>query len=486
MVENTDIAIIFSRIKEENGDEFFKPIKVVEGYYDEIEEWFVDKAGNAYSHICEYVYSGNVYGCRMSISSVIAKNKNKNKTFSEMKKDILTFAKKYTYLRSVDDYFEILMIDKSTKEEFVFKDSDSEEVYDTTNYYQEQLGVHSSKIKEVSKVPTEVSKTNFNLTPKEIADKVKESVKGQDEIIDTLVTSIYLNRKYPNLRKNNILLIGPTGVGKTFICETLAKILNVPIIIFSSAGLSQAGYVGRGTEEILEQILVECNKNVELAKTSIVVLDELDKLAYSSVESGSVSTKGVQNELLKIIEGDKREIKIGGLGQYTIDTSNIIFIATGAFSEIYELDALPKKAPIGFNSATPINKTKKITNDDLVKYGLKRELVGRLPIVLELNNLTKDNLIDIIKNSKESELNKIISLFNDLGIKCNNIDSLLDIIATDAINKKIGARGLNSTITKLFMDIFYEALSTNEQDIELTIGNNILNNKKDYTLTKHK
>ena len=387
MVENKDIAIIFNRIKEENGDEIFKPFKVVEGYFDEVEEWFIDKSGNTHSHICECVTSGNVYGCRQQISSLIAKYKNK--TFDEIKKEILTFAKKYIYLRSADDIFKILMIDKTTNEEFIFKDIDAEEIYEKSNYYQEQFESSQSTTKELSSSTNYKESVNLNLTPKEIAAKVKETVKGQDEIIDTLVTTIYLNRKYPNLRKNNVLLIGPTGVGKTYICETLAKILNIPIIIFSSAGLSQAGYVGRGTEEILEQILIECNKNSELAKNAIVILDELDKLAYTDIESGSVSTKGVQNELLKIIEGDKRSIRIGGIGQYTIDTSNIIFIGTGAFSEIYEKKHTPKKASIGFNSTTIDEETNKITNDDLVKYGLKRELLGRLPIVLELNNINK-------------------------------------------------------------------------------------------------
>ena len=484
MVENKDIAIIFNRIKEENGDEIFKPFKVVEGYFDEVEEWFIDKSGNTHSHICECVTSGNVYGYRQQISSLIAKYKNK--TFDEIKKEILTFAKKYIYLRSADDMFKILMIDKTTNEEFIFKDIDTEEIYEKSNYYQEQFELSQLTTKELSSSTNYKESVNLNLTPKEIAAKVKETVKGQDEIIDTLVTTIYLNRKYPNLRKNNVLLIGPTGVGKTYICETLAKILNIPIIIFSSAGLSQAGYVGRGTEEILEQILIECNKNSELAKNAIVVLDELDKLAYTDIESGSVSTKGVQNELLKIIEGDKRSIRIGGFGQYTIDTSNIIFIGTGAFSEIYEKKHAPKKASIGFNSTTIDEETNKITNDDLVKYGLKRELLGRLPIILELNNLNKENLKDIIINSKESELNKIVNLLENLGINCSNIDKLIDIIATDALEKKIGARGLTSTINKVFMDIFYDVLSDNSNDSELTIGSNILTDKKDYTLTKHK
>lgn len=203
MVENKDIAIIFNRIKEENGDEIFKPFKVVEGYFDEVEEWFIDKSGNTHSHICECVTSGNVYGYRQQISSLIAKYKNK--TFDEIKKEILTFAKKYIYLRSADDMFKILMIDKTTNEEFIFKDIDAEEIYEKSNYYQEQFDSSQSTTKELSSSTNYKESVNLNLTPKEIADKVKETVKGQDEIIDTLVTTIYLNRKYPNLDRKSVV-----------------------------------------------------------------------------------------------------------------------------------------------------------------------------------------------------------------------------------------------------------------------------------------
>lgn len=492
MVEIDEIATIFKRKIYPNGDIEFIPFKIIEGYYDDDENWFLDASGNTYHHISEFITSGNVYGERRKISFLVTNTKNKKLTFSDMKKNILKISKTFAYYRRHENPYFITRYDKHAKEEYIFEDVDTinlMETPDPENFKAfEETAYSSNEILEPININVNVNSEHpeEKLTPMEITAKVKETIKGQDEAIDRIATTIYLNRKYPTLKKKNILLAGPSGVGKTSIFQALSDILDIPITIFSVAGLSQAGYIGRGTEEILSQIIIDTNKDIERAKKSIVLLDEIDKIAYHDVHSGSVSTQGVQNEILKIIEGDKREVKIGGVGQYVLDTTPITFVGAGAFSELYENRIFNKKTPLGFDSTAPkiTEEPKFITTDELVKYGLKRELVGRLPVLVELNNLDKENLKDIIMHSKNSELSEIIKILESYGITWTNLEEVIDLIAEDALKKKIGARGLTSTITEMFLSIFYDIFSNPNMYQELIIGPNILNDKNDYTLIK--
>lgn len=491
MVEIDEIATIFKRKIYPNGDVEFIPFKIVEGYYDDEEDWFVDTNGNTYHHISEFTTSGNVYGERRKISFIITNTKNKKLTFSDIKKNFLKSEKTYSYYRLHENPYYITCYDKHTGEECIFEDIDTINIIEMSNPDDFEIFTEVSE----SSPTTNLEPININvnsshpeqkLTPAEISAKVKETIKGQDDAVDKIVTAIYLNTHYPELKKKNILLVGPSGVGKTAIFQTLSEILDVPITIFSTAGLSQAGYVGRGTEEIISQIVMDCNKDIERAKKSIVLLDEIDKIAYHDIHSGSVSTQGVQNEILKIIEGDKREIKIGGVGQYVLDTTPITFVGAGAFSEIYEDRIFNKKTPLGFNSEAPqiTEEQKFITTTELVNYGLKRELVGRLPVLVELNNLNKENLKDIIMNSKNSELTKILNILDSYGITWTNSSEVIDLIVKDSLQRKIGARGLTSSISEIFMNIFYDIFSNPNMYQELTIGPNILTDKNDYTLIK--
>ena len=278
-----------------------------------------------------------------------------------------------------------------------------------------------------------------------------------------------------------MLVVGPSGVGKTAIFKKIEKILGIPLTIFPVPGLSQAGYEGRNTDEILKQLYFDCNGDEELLRgKSIIILDEIDKLAYNHSSSGDVSTLGVQNELLKIVEGVKRTIEINQEGDYfDIDTSNIIFVGIGAFSELYKKE----KPSIGFNNQDDKN-NKPINSDRIINYGLKKELVGRFPIVIELNAMTKEILKDIIINSDESELKLTIKALKSLGVKINNLDLLIDLIAEDAIKKEIGARGLVSTINDIFSEIIYTVANNPGKYSEVIIGDNIINDNKDFKLVR--
>lgn len=491
MVENTDIAIIFKREEQTDGSFSFEPLKVIEGYYDEVDEWFIDWEGNAYYHICTpMISSGNVYGCRKSIAEVV--EKNKNISFSEIKNRILSFAKEHTYIK-YNSVSTQITITNSEGETIPFKDKDSEyveqisyggEVYSEESETFTSIESEISTYEEEQEVVNEFKNTKIVLNPMEITGKIKENIVGQDDAIRTIATTIILNRNYPELHKKNLLVVGPTGTGKTAIFEELSKIISVPLTIFSVPGLSQAGYVGRDVDDILKSVLINSNYDINAAENSIVILDEIDKIAKNGNMSGNVSTEGVQNELLKLIEGDTRQIVIGqnvhDRKEYVINTSKITFVGIGAFQEVYN-NSYEGISNIGFNRTKEPSKDTTITSDKISSYGIKRELIGRLPVLVELNNLTKENLKQILK-TPNNELSKILIELTKLGIICSNIDYLYELIAADAIKKGIGARGLTTSITKIFTDVFYNVLSNPNAYQELIIGSNILEDEKDYYL----
>ena len=293
------------------------------------------------------------------------------------------------------------------------------------------------------------------------------------------MTSLWTTIKFNNLAKKNMFVVGPSGVGKTAIFRKLQKILDIPLTIFSVPGLSQAGYEGRSTDEILKQIYFDCDEDEEKTKQAIVILDEIDKIAYSNGKDGTVSTSGVQNELLKMVEGVKRNVELTEYGDYfDIDTSKIIFIGIGAFSELYE----PKKGCIGFDNTIKEQQKTKIDAEKIMKYGLKKEFVGRFPIIVELNEMDKEILKDIIINSDESELKNTVDALKKLGVTIKNIEDVIDLIAEDALTKEIGARGLITTINNIFSEIFYVIANNPNKYKEVIIGENILKDNQDFKL----
>lgn len=476
MVETTDLAIIFKRTKDKKGNEYFTPFRIVEGYYDEEDQIFIDKLDNTYHHICEFINNGNVFGCRKNIGQIIAKNPNI--TYNELKRNLLSVAKDFKYVRKNDNQFEITVI-SSEQEERIYQDIDTrknEEYIDDPFEGSDEERQYGQKEK-ILLLPKPNPSNNEIRNPQEIYDIITKRIIGQNEAIKTIITTIILNNS-GLLEKNNMLVIGPTGVGKTAIFLELSKVLEIPLTIFSVPGLSQAGYVGRSVDEILKEIILNSEHNIEKAERSLVILDEIDKLSYKGYEDGKVSTSGVQNELLKLIEGQVRWINISG-ENYRIDTSNITFIGVGAFQELYENN---KKTVVGFENHSQINKTK-INNEKIVDLGFKRELVGRLPVLVELNSLTKDNIKDILKTEGNVFYQNIKKL-EELGITCENIEFLYELIAEDAIKNGLGARGIKTTTSKIFSNIFYEVLSNPDTYESLIIGENILTNPKDFTLYK--
>lgn len=482
-----ELAVIFEPKELEDGTMELVPNTVITGYYDEVMDNFIGDEGNTYWHILMPYDNVKQYAYRIPVVEFV--KRYRNKSLKQIKRKYLSEHLKYKYIPTLDEYNRIIiLIDKVTNEEFVFEDKDSilydydEEMFTETDG---DNGQEPNRLKKTSKAKSSINKINEKrkALPKDVLMELYKTVKGQDEFLKTIVTTIWVNL-YSTGNKRNMLVMGPTGVGKTLVFETLSKILGLPILVTSTSGMSQVGYKGGDLTDILSQYIVKYGKDSNMDK-GIIILDEFDKLAYKGEESGSVSTMGIQNELLKIIEGNTYNVKIGQ-NTYIFDTNNITFVCCGAFQELYEVKKTPEKSRIGFGTipSENVNEENQSMSDKLVSYGLKREIVGRLPIVLQFNALTKDNLKDIILNSKTSELQEYIRILKEFGIENINIDDLVDIIVNDTMERKIGARGLTSSIVNMFNNIMYEVFNNPGEYDTLYIGPNILNKPNDFTLSR--
>lgn len=461
MVEKKEFAILFIKKKIDDATTEYIPHRVVEGNFDKENNWFNDtQDGIPYLHIDITPSSTVGYGLRTTIELI--PNSISQPSIEKIKEEMLDYAKKFEYIRDTSRNDFIITTNKETGEKELFKDIDN-----MPAYLNDKKCISSSSDDDI-----------MLMTPKEIEEEVKKTIKGQDEAIRKIVIALWTTINFREMRKKNMLLIGPTGVGKTAIFEEIKEILKIPVVIFSIPGLSQAGYVGRSVDELLKQVYYEADMNEEIAEKSIVILDEIDKIAAKGREG--VSTIGVQNELLKIIEGCERYIESHNPQEpnFTLNTSNIIFIGTGAFQELFEKE----KPTIGYDSKTTKKEKKTIDTDRLIEYGLKRELVGRLPILVELNTLGKKELIEILTESDKSELNATLSALKLLNIEVENIDELVDLIAEDAVKKQIGARGLVTTINNIFQEVFYEVGNNPGIYEKVIIGKNIIQDKFDFEL----
>ena len=361
--------------------------------------------------------------------------------------------------------------------------------------------------------------------PKEIYDKLNEYIIGQEEAKKVMSVAVYNHYKRiltevesksakkrrrkkkdkeeeVEIGKSNILLLGPTGCGKTLLAQTLAKILNVPLAVTDATSLTEAGYVGEDVESVILSLLQKADEDVELAQRGIIYIDEIDKIAKKGDNKSitrDVSGEGVQQALLKLIEGTIASVPPKGGRKHPqaetlkIDTSNILFICGGAFPGLEDIikGRLGKKT-VGFNAVKQITELdeaaifKYVEPQDLIKFGIIPEFIGRIPVHTSVKNLTEDALLNILTEPKGALTKQYARLFDMDQVKLTFTKKALKAIAKKALARGTGARGLRSIMENSMMDVMFEIPSDTEVEEVVIDENTILKGEKPLCIYKSK
>ena len=464
-----EIVMLFMRKKDIEGlPTRYKPIKVVTGKYDEENKSFIGDDGNTYSHM-SCASEGEIgYGLRCPYIQI-------HETYNKKtpKESLKAYEREFRFLT------------------FFFGASDSNH----SNLYLvgENMITHSRALFGDADISLNIVKNTSNIDSKRLSTIVKNKVIGQDEAIDDIVTTLWKNSHRKN--KKNMLLIGPTGVGKTEIIKTIAHELDIPVVIASSSALTKSGYKGESVEDILKRLYNKADGDIGKTQTGIIVLDEIDKLASQEVSGDTISTSGVQEELLKFTEGCEYELDISDdpfeERKITINTEGITFIGMGAFANLDRQNRNKEFNSIGFGARVVEKKDenafyREITANDITAYGIIAELVGRLPIIIPLNPITEDLLIKIMNNSNTDSLIETKKILADVGIrlKIENPEKVKKKIAKIAFMKNIGVRGLDSVVERTFVKAMKEISQNDGVYSELIIDENTIDDPSNYILVK--
>lgn len=313
--------------------------------------------------------------------------------------------------------------------------------------------------------------------PHKIKEKLDEYVIGQEHAKKVISVGVYNHYKRVlgakddvEIEKSNMLMIGPTGSGKTYLVKTLAKLLNVPLAIADATSLTEAGYIGDDIESVVSKLLAEADNDVDRAEHGIIFIDEIDKLARKrNTTTRDVNGESVQQGLLKLLEGSVVEVPVGSNSKnamvplVSVDTQNILFICGGAFPDLEDIikTRISKTTSMGFNADLKdkydgVDVISKVTSEDLREFGFIPEFIGRLPIVYTLSEMTEEMLISVLSKPKNAILKQYKKLLNMDGVDLCFDDDALKAIAKKAMEKKTGARALRAIIEEYMLDIMYE------------------------------
>ena len=361
---------------------------------------------------------------------------------------------------------------------FNFDDIDMNQINDMMKGVRPQPEVKAKKKEEKKEEPEPLDLKKIP-APHQIKAQLDDYVIGQEHAKKVISVAVYNHYKRVvtntmdeiEIDKSNMMMIGPTGSGKTYLVKTLARLLNVPLAITDATSLTEAGYIGDDVESVLSKLLQNADNDVEKAERGIIFIDEIDKIAKKqNAHSRDVSGEAVQQGLLKLLEGADVEVPVGATNKNamvpmtTINTKNILFICGGAFPDLEVIikKRLSKQASIGFNADLKdkydrdSNILSKVTVDDLREYGMIPEFLGRLPVVFTLEGLTKEMLVQILKEPKNAILEQYKKLLELDEVKLEFEDDALEAIAEKALEKKTGARALRAIIEDFMLDIMYE------------------------------
>ena len=345
----------------------------------------------------------------------------------------------------------------------------------------ENMQPKAQKIKKKKKEPKEFKQLDIKKipAPHKIKARLDEYIVGQEYAKKAISVAVYNHYKRVatgtmdeiEIEKSNMLMIGPTGCGKTYLVKTLAKLLDVPLAITDATSLTEAGYIGDDIESVVSKLLAAADNDVERAEQGIIFIDEIDKIAKKKTSSQrDVSGESVQQGMLKLLEGSEVEVPVGANSKNamvpltTVNTKNILFICGGAFPDLEDIikERLQKKTSMGFNAELKDTVEhdeellSKVTIEDLRKFGMIPEFLGRLPIVFTLKGLDKEMLVKILKEPKNAILKQYQKLLALDEVKLEFDDSALEAIAEKAMEKDTGARALRAIIEEFMLDIMYE------------------------------